>query len=308
MISLGLPISIVLIGCSSGKSTPGSSTVSFTKPAPPVKAAPVPVVKKRVSNRKANVSGTVLILEYHQFKPKETRYARSIGNFRKDLELLYKNGYRPVTMTEYLNNRMDLAPGASPVILTFDDSDITQFKMMPDGSIDPNSGVGIWKAFADQHPDFPVKGSWYILPKYPWWQKSFYKQKIRMLKDWGSDFGSHSWSHPNFSRLSDEQVQEQLGKSFDWLTSEGINSRVLCLPFGNKPKNKVLMKGYHWNGAKVPLAATLMCGSQPAPAPTDKKLQKYRIPRVQAVELDYGFHYWMKKLEAGKEVQPFVAP
>lgn len=295
-------MSAMLIGCAASGPAP-SKPVALHKPAPVEKK----VVKARVTNRKANPMGTVLILEYHIFGPKESRYVRSFANFRKDLEKLYDQGYRPVTMSEYLNDRMDLAPGASPVILSFDDSHISEFKMKPDGTIDPNCAVAVWKKFADEHPDFPVKGSWYILPPYPWHQKASYKRKIQMLKEWGSDFGSHSWSHPNFGKLSDDAVREQLGKSFQWLHDEGINSGVLCLPYGIKPKNKALMKGYEYNGKKYPLAATLMCGSQPARAPKDPKLNVHRIPRVQVVELDYGMNYWLKLTQKGF-VKPYVAP
>ena len=41
------------------------------------------------------------------------------------------------------------------VVLTFDDSSIGQFRYLEDGTIDPDSAMGILLDFAEAHPDFP---------------------------------------------------------------------------------------------------------------------------------------------------------
>ena len=76
--------------------------------------------------------------------------------FKQDLQLLYEKGFRPVTMSEYLDNKIDIAPGASPVVITFDDSDPSQFTLLPDGRPSANCAIGIWHAFAQKYPDFPI--------------------------------------------------------------------------------------------------------------------------------------------------------
>ena len=89
----------------------------------------------RVTKRKPDAKGGVLVVMYHNFGPGESRYVRSYKDFRGDLENFYALGFRPVTMSQYLSNSMPLPPGASPVVITMDDSAPTQFQVNQKGSI-----------------------------------------------------------------------------------------------------------------------------------------------------------------------------
>src|ERR1051326_774702 len=90
-----------------------------------------------------NEVGVVPILEYHDISPYEKYMHRSITNFRRDLNRLYTEGYRPISMKEYLDNRIDLPVGLSPVLLTFDDARQSQFSYLPNGKLDPQCAVAI---------------------------------------------------------------------------------------------------------------------------------------------------------------------
>jgi len=46
---------------------------------------------------------------------------RTANAFRHDLARLYAENYRPVLISNYIDNRIDIPLGASPVVLTFDD-------------------------------------------------------------------------------------------------------------------------------------------------------------------------------------------
>lgn len=293
-----------LSGCAQ---TPGF--VDFKPPIPTIKKAEpkLPVAPKRVTKRKGNVSGKVLILEYHRVLPKDSRYDRSIKKFRQDLQLLYEKGFRPVTMSEYLDNKISIAPGASPVVITFDDSDPSQFSLLPDGTPDPNSAVGIWHAFAQKYPDFPIKALFYVLPNGPFGQKKLQAQKMKMLKDWGCELGSHTWRHKSLAKLTDEEVKAEFGKSIDYIRKLGFEPRHLALPYGVMPKNKALLRSFTYNGKSYKFDSVTLAGSSPALAPTNKKLDPYRLPRVQAVDIDYGFRYWLeveRKMRVALYVQP----
>ncbi len=253
---------------------------------------------KRVTARKANTNGKVLVLEYHRVEPKESRWVRSIKKFKTDLERLYADGFRPVTLAEYVDNKMVLPPGASPVVITFDDSHPSQFKYLKNGDIDPNCAVGIWKAFADKHPDFPVKGTWFILPSIPWGQKATYKRKLKQLQEWGSEIASHSMSHPVLSKLSDEKVRGELSGMKEWLKKEGIECRTFAYPYGVKPRTMGPVKIYE---------AAVLGGSAPAPSPNVKNRRLYDIPRVQGIDIEYGFTYWLNRMKDGR-VKAYVAP
>jgi hypothetical protein len=54
----------------------------------------------------------------------------SVRDFRQDLELLYAKGFRPVSISEVIDGRINLARGRKPVLLTFDDSSPGQFRIV----------------------------------------------------------------------------------------------------------------------------------------------------------------------------------
>lgn len=273
-----------------------------TKVKPSIQTAPA-----RVTNRPGNTNGKVMILEYHSISLKEARWDRSVSKFKQDLERLYKMGFRPVTVTEYLTNKMTIPPGSSPVVFTFDDANPSQFRYLKDGSIDPNCAVGIMKEFADRHPDFPVKATWYVLPVM-FWQPESVKKKVDQLHAWGSELASHTITHPRLKSLTDEQVKSELVRSFSNLSALGEKLPVsLALPFGILPRNTALLKGFSYKGKSYTVTGVMMAGAAPAPAPTDKKLNIYRIPRVQGIDGDYGIKYYLDKFEKGA-MKPYVMP
>src|SRR5689334_21426635 len=65
----------------------------------------------------ANHEGRIPVLEYHLIGDKDSRWGRSRDSFRKDLELLYERGYRPMTVGQMLAKDFSaIPPGKSPVI------------------------------------------------------------------------------------------------------------------------------------------------------------------------------------------------
>lgn len=264
-------------------------------------------IRARVSDRPANENGVVFILEYHRISKEEARWDRSIKSFKKDLQRLYDMGFRPVSLNSYLKNDMDLAPGASPVIFTFDDSTQSQFNILADGTIDPDCAAGIWKAFEKSHPDFPVIASFYVLPPAPWGQPKLVGKKMQMLKEWGCEVGSHTVTHSKLSQMSDEQVKKELADSLDFISGHGFAPNSLALPFGIAPKNPGLLRSFEYRGKNYSLDAALLVGANPAPAPDSEKMNPYRLPRIQAIEGDYGITYWLDKVKKG-EVKPYVGP
>ena len=271
-------------------------------------AKPV-VSNKRVTNRKANTDGKILILEYHKLSGKNTELDRTPARFRRDLETLYKLGYRPVTVSEYLDNKMPLPPGASPVIMTFDDGHDSQFRFRKDGSLDPNSFVGIWRQFAEKHPDFPVHGTFFILPPYPFGQVKHTKDKVKMLYEWGSEVASHTYHHFNLTRCSDETVKKEIATSLDWLEKEfGVTDVSLAFPYGNKPRNMQIVQGFEWNGKEYHVRCSFLAAGNPAEPITSKKFNPWIIPRVVVCEEEGGSSSWLRVMQTSKKFAPYVAP
>ncbi len=281
--------------------------VATVGPAPAPRVLPPAPAFSRTTRRPGNIYGSVLVLMYHRTGPDEKYMVRSHKKFRADLERLHRLGYRPVTLAEYSENRMPLPRGASPVVITFDDSHPSQFRLLPDGQIDPNSMVGIWRSFAKKHPDFPVKATFFVLPNGPFGQPKSAERKLELLKEWGCEVGSHTMHHENLAKLTDAQVRKELGESYQFVQSLGFEPTSLALPFGILPQNRALTEQFTFSGKTYRYWNICLAGSSPAPSPNSARLNRLRIPRVQGYDGLYGIHYWLnrhKKYPSNVYVQP----
>lgn len=261
----------------------------------------------RITTRPANLDGGVLVLMYHKFAEKETRYDRSFQHFRHDLERLYDMGFRPTTVSEYLSNHLDIPAGASPVVITIDDANPTQFRLNDDGSVDPDCAVGIWQDFASTHPDFPVKATWYVLPTVMWGQPKWRDKKVQILKQSGSELACHTWSHPILRKLTDRQLKDEIVKSVDFLAKYGFENVSFAYPYGIYPKHMEVLDGFWQNRRTYTLTGAVTCETDIAPAPASDDLRPFKVPRVEALEGPNGVDAWLDKIETGK-VKVFVAP
>ena len=244
---------------------------------------------------------------YHHFREGSNAMFRSPSKFKQDLEHLYKMGFRPVTISEYVGNRMKLPPGSSPVVMTFDDAHPDQFTIKKDGSIDPKCAVGIWEEFAKTHPDFPVKGTFYTLPVL-WGQHKLIQKKIDMLRGWGSEIGNHTLNHRFLSRLNDDQVKYEIAKMNDLLVTYGIHPNMpFCPPYGEYPRNRSLVKSFWYNHKLYQHSSACMAWDSPAVSPNDPKFSRYKFERLHGNGREFGIDFWLERVKKGK-VQLYVAP
>ncbi len=260
-----------------------------------------------MTERPGNRAGVVFLLVYHRIAREEARWTRSVEAFRNDLERLYDMGFRPVALSAYLSGEMDLPPGASPVVFTFDDSSSSQFRILEDGTVDPACAVGVWADFAAEHPGFPPLATFFVLPRQPWGQAAWLDRKLETLKEWGCELGSHTMTHANLRGLSDEGMKKELAGAADFIEGLGFEINSLSLPYGVSPKNRELLAGFEYEGKTYSLRAALLVGAEPARAPGSENLDPYLLPRIQATELEYGLTWWLDRVEAGK-VRPYVEP
>lgn len=302
-MSLALRLCALLAAASGAAACYAPGWASLAIAPPPVGPA------KRVTDRKPNLGGVVPILMYHRLGDKESYMVRSRKNFRRDLARLYKLGFRPVTMSEYVENRMALPPGASPVVLTFDDSWADQISLRKDGSVDPNTFVGIWMDFAKTRPAFPVKGTFYAIANGPFGQKGLGKKKIALLQKLGSEIGAHTLRHPSLGSVSRSRAMKEIGGSVSYLRKLGADVRTFAPPYGVWPNDRSLLDkdGFVFNGSKVSFNSVVSVGSGPAPAPASKRFRPMRLPRIVAYEGRLGVHDWLDQIQKGRTavyVQP----
>ena len=241
-----------------------------------------------------NEAGRVPILEYHEIGPnpsgasRATRMMhRSIEEFQGDLQRLYEEGYRSVNLSEYLDNKMNLPIGTSPVVLTFDDARSTQFRYLHNGSVDPNCAVGILQDFTRSHPDFLTKAMFYVLPEGAFGSDRYATKKMRALLQMGCELGNHTLNHHYFNRMSDAAIEKEiaLGKRITEKMVPGANLDTLALPGGCKPRSHnygVLTSGAY-EGTHYTNRAVLDAWGGSAPSPISTKYDPLRIPRVLGV-------------------------
>ncbi|HZO89231.1 MAG TPA: polysaccharide deacetylase family protein [Chthonomonadaceae bacterium] len=282
---------------------PKAAQTAQDAPVSPTQSQPAARTAAQLAQFHPNEAGGVPILEYHDISPTETRWGRSAAGFRRDLERLYKEGYRPVALQEYLANRIALPPGKSPVILTFDDARESQFRYRPDGRLDPNCAVGILEAFQKAHPDFRARATFYVLPDSAFGQPKFAARKMQELLAMGFEIGNHTVSHTPLKQLSDERVQAELAGCVAKVQKMAPQAKVesVALPDGIAPRNRALLASGAYQGQRYINRAALLVGSNPAPSPVSPRFDPMRLPRIQAIEGPMGITYWLDDLKRHPE-------
>jgi len=257
-------------------------------------------------NRVPNEMGRIMVLEYHLITDHNSAYARERGQFRKDLELLYNRGYRPVNMSDVLDKKLNLPRGLSPVVFVFDDASPEQFRYIDNNGkleIDPTSGLGIWLDFKKTHPDWDNKAVYCLLSgasaghnffgdRGIQGQKSNWRfQKVKWLADNGFELCDHTLWHAQLSKYPDAFVQEQIARNALAIDSAvpGYKIRSMALPQGLWPKNRALASKGSWTNPKTgktvsydwPVVFEVAGG--PMRSPYDPAFNPGSTPRIQVI-------------------------
>jgi hypothetical protein len=257
-------------------------------------------------NRQPNEMGRIPILEYHLIGAKEGRWEREYTRFRRDLELLYARGYRPITVAELVDRRIDLPRGLSPVVFTFDDASPSQFRYIERNGelvIDSTSAVGIWLDFQKAHPDWESKATFCMLSgaeagraffgdRNIEGQKTAWRHaKLKFLAERGFELCNHTLWHAQLSKYEDAMVQEQIARLALAVDSAvpGYRVRTLALPLGEWPKNRALAAKGSWTDRRSQRTvgydhtAVLLVAGVPVPSPFDPAFNALALERVQIV-------------------------
>lgn len=240
------------------------------------------------------------VLLYHHIGEPEERWQRTPENLRKDLEMLYEKGYRPVHVKDLVNRTIDLPAGTSPFVLTFDDSSASQFKVLgvENGKpiIDPKSALGIMEQFAKEHPDFGMTATFFIPPLADppnrlFNQPEYNELKMEYLVEHGYEIGNHTFFHQRLDMIESPWVERQiaLGKSVIESYIPGYDVNVFALPLGMWPEPRQLAIEGSWGDENNPTIrykniAVMEAQGPPAVSPYDGDWNPHSIPRVQALQ------------------------
>lgn len=300
-----------------------------------VAVAPRPTPKSQVSladitKFRPNEAGAIMIVMYHDFNPSRPNgdLNRTPKQFRGDLESLYNLGYRPVNVSDIISDKMDVPPGRTPIALTFDDSKPTQLRLITGKDnlphIDPDCAVGILESFSKKHPDWPTKGTFFVLPKEghnpdPFSQPESVQEKFSYLLGKGYEIANHTSTHSDMHSMKSDKVQWELGTALHDIRQVAPKATldVFALPYGKLPRDdqarQSLISGTS-GGTSYKHKAVLLAAWRPILSPitrADKKLNMggtfciydpYHLERVkpnpkqanQPGTLEYWLRYFVK--------------
>jgi Polysaccharide deacetylase len=255
--------------------------------------------------RRPNEMGRIPILEYHLVGDGETRWQRDRERFSRDLQELYDRGYRPISLAELLDRRIELPAGQSPVIFTFDDSSPSQFRYIVAAGgrleVDPTSALGIWLDFHERHPDWRNRGVFCVLPAAAAGHAFFGLHgiegqraewrftKLRFLVAQGFELCNHTLWHADLAKYPDDVVEAQIARANMAIDSAvpGYRVRVMALPFGVYPRDRALAQSGAWTDPRTHQTihyhfdAILLVGGGPVRSPYDPAFDPLRLGRVQ---------------------------
>lgn len=241
---------------------------------------------------KPNEAGRIMVLMYHNIGEEEQEWVRTPANFRKDMEILYEKGYRPISLRDYVSGSISTEEGLTPVVITFDDGNLNNFEYLENGEIKKDSAVGLLIEFHEIRKDFPLEATFFVYGEHPFRQDSLIAKKLQFIIENGMDIGNHTKDHNGFKKADAAEIQEQIGAEarylMDILSREDYIVDTLALPFGERPKEESLTKylaSGSFNGVPFENIAVLNVGWNPAYSPYDKRFDHTSIPRIRASEM-----------------------
>jgi peptidoglycan/xylan/chitin deacetylase (PgdA/CDA1 family) len=281
------------------------SLLARSRRAPPPENCPPAspsLTPDRLRQLHVNEAGLVPVLMYHDITQHERYLGRSVAHFKHDLERLYAEGYRPISIEEYITNRIDLPAGTSPVILTFDDSRKSQFKYRADGSLDPDCAIAILNKFQEEHAGWRRKATFFLLPRCAFRQAGSDLMKLKLLVAWGYELGNHTVTHANLRALPDAGVRKEVAGCAQIIHNLVPDATVdaLAFPGGRTPRNRALIAVGEWGGFRYANRVGFLAAEGPAPSPVSRKLTPLRIERIQACEGATGVDYWLDFLKTDR--------
>lgn len=284
--------------------------------------------KDKFKNDGINELGKVPIMMYHGIKNIKNSdtdyiggnvdrdgYTRTVEAFRNDLELYYKKGYRMIKLSDYIDGNIDVEYGYSPIILTFDDGNENNIKVIgidDDGNIiiDPNSAVGILEEYKKKYPDYNVSAIFFITNNL-FNQPEYDEKIIKWLIDNGYEVGNHTMGHNNFSNIDSNKTQEVVGYMYSKLESiiGDKYSKIVALPFGS-PYNKshdnykYIINGIY-SGEEYETIGALRVGWEPEVSPFNKDFDRTFLKRCRAYDnngIDFDIEMTLRILDKNRYI------
>ncbi|MEG0826183.1 MAG: polysaccharide deacetylase family protein [Bacilli bacterium] len=272
-----------------------------------------------------NEIGRIPVMMYHGIEDKintfiggnidKEGYQRTKSAFINDLEFYYKEGYRMIRLNDYVNDKIDVSLGKSPIVLTFDDGLVNNIKVTgldTNGNIiiDPNCAIGILEQFKKKYPDYNVTAT-FFLNGWLFRQEKYNEKILNYLIDNGYDIGNHSYNHVNFKNISSIKSEEEIARVYELLEKYIPNKyvNIVALPFGSPNKKNhdnfshIIMANY--NNKTYHTISTLQVGWESDYSPFSSNFDKIFIKRIRAYDnngTNFDIKYSFDKIKYTKYI------
>jgi hypothetical protein len=186
------------------------------------------------------------------------------------------------------SGNIDIPAGMSPVVLTFDHSTVGQYRILDDGSIDPDSAVSVLRAAAEDE-GWASKATFFCLLDVTSKEEELFGQpdrqqeKLRNLVDWGFEVGSHTISDLNLKKASSAEAKQELAQSqskLEELIGGGYAVTSLSVPGGEYPKDESILASGNYSGTTYKYTSAVTQGEIASASPFSAEFEAMHIPRI----------------------------
>jgi peptidoglycan/xylan/chitin deacetylase (PgdA/CDA1 family) len=257
-------------------------------------------------------SGEIPIVMFHNFiedlnNTNDNYWTTSYDEFEKLLETLYNNNFRLISMRDFIDHNISVPAGKFPMVFTFDDGTRGQYNLIEvDGKLEvnPKSAVGLMLKFHEKHPEFGLKGVFYLNMDKE--NKTFegagsLKERLDILLGYGFEVGNHSWGHVKFEELKEKaEINERLGKNQKYLEGiiDGLKFYSLALPHGIKAPEALTddMVSGKYEGVQYINETIMAVGFLPSVPSIHTEYNPSYVRRIRSqgkVEEKYDLTYWL---------------
>lgn len=304
---------------------PGSTESPSVTPSPIPEETEKPdenlIIRTDYENYLPNESGEIPIIMFHRFieayeENTEKEYTTTFAEFEALLQTLYDAGYRLISMEDFIDCNIKVPAGTMPMVFTFDDGTSGQFNLIEEeGSlkVNPKSAVGIMMAFNEKHPDFGLKGIFYVnmdIGDNTFKGAGTLRERFEILQSLGFELGNHTWGHVDYTEPknnSAQRIQESLGKNQEKADEilPGLRFYSLALPYGSLPDKNLYqyLESGSYNGIDYKNETIMAVGAEPSVPPISNKYNSLYVRRIRAqgrVPVNGDLTWWLPRMTSNR--------
>lgn len=189
----------------------------------------------------------VPIITYHSIDESGSVISTAPVVFRRQIETLAKAGYQAITLRDLVARlEQELPPPAKPVVLTFDDG-FRNFYTEAFPVLETHgyqATVFLVTEFCGLHNDWAGNPAGFPRSELLTWGD------VRELSKMGIEFGSHTKTHPDLSKLSAGDVENELvGSKFRLEDELGCETVSFAYPFGKQNQSVKRVAAHNFKSA-----------------------------------------------------------